>query len=202
MNTLKSSEEFVVGKHNIGYVDSDFKERHYDKAFSPREIGKFQTLGRYMKNAADIEKSLNPGKCELGDVLAFLKNPPEGTKDGYYNLFLIGEYVVSVYWDASYGAWDVDSWNRDEDWRDDSRVFSPGQDLDPSSSTLESSNSSQPSQPAQSKLEHELVSILIRHCGEHGQNEGAVETLERIIRERDLLLKRVSIEILKPAHLG
>lgn len=49
-------------------------------------------------------------------------------------------------------------------------------------------------------LGNELVNILQNHCGEHGQNEGAVETLERIIRERDLLLKRANEEMLKPAH--
>lgn len=36
-----------------------------------------------------------------------------------------------------------------------------------------------------SKLEAELISILMNHCGEHGHNEGAAETLNRIIAERD-----------------
>lgn len=49
-------------------------------------------------------------------------------------------------------------------------------------------------------LGNELVNILQNHCGEHGQSEGAVETLERIIRERDLLLRRATEEMLKPAH--
>jgi hypothetical protein len=40
----------------------------------------------------------------------------------------------------------------------------------------------------------------MNHTGEHGQNEGAVECLERIIRERDLLLKRAMEDMLKPAH--
>ena len=38
-------------------------------------------------------------------------------------------------------------------------------------------------------MENELVTILSRHCGERGDNEGAVYTLERIIRERDILLR-------------
>lgn len=42
----------------------------------------------------------------------------------------------------------------------------------------------------ESTLEKELIAILIKHCGERGDNEGAVETLERIIGERDLLLRR------------
>ena len=55
-------------------------------------------------------------------------------------------------------------------------------------------------EPPVRNMEQQLTDILMEHTGEHGQNEGAVETLERIIRERDLLLKR-SIEVmLKPAH--
>lgn len=30
-----------------------------------------------------------------------------------------------------------------------------------------------------------LLRILWRYCGEHGDNEGAIETLRRILRERD-----------------
>jgi hypothetical protein len=36
-----------------------------------------------------------------------------------------------------------------------------------------------------SKLEDELCAILMKRCGERGDNEGAVETLERLIRELD-----------------
>jgi hypothetical protein len=43
--------------------------------------------------------------------------------------------------------------------------------------------------PLTSRLEHELTSVLMRYCGERGDSEGAVETLERIIREREILLK-------------
>lgn len=35
------------------------------------------------------------------------------------------------------------------------------------------------------KLLRDLIFILQQHCGERGDSEGAVETLERIIRERD-----------------
>lgn len=34
-------------------------------------------------------------------------------------------------------------------------------------------------------LETQLIEILSRYCGERGQSEGVVETLERIIRDRD-----------------
>jgi hypothetical protein len=35
------------------------------------------------------------------------------------------------------------------------------------------------------QLLNQLTAVLMRHCGERGESEGAVETLERIIRERD-----------------
>ena len=50
------------------------------------------------------------------------------------------------------------------------------------------------------ELEKQLVEVLSHHCGEHGQSEGALETLERIIRERDLLLRQAVEQLLKPAH--
>lgn len=136
---LKASDEFVVGKYNVGYVDSDFRDYFYDKSFSTSTVGKFQKLGKYMENADEIERALNPGKCSLGDVLAFLQNPPEGTKDGYYNLFLVGDKVVSVFWNSGYGIWYLYSCSRGKGWFDGNRVFSPGlgsQSLNPSESTL------------------------------------------------------------------
>lgn len=38
-------------------------------------------------------------------------------------------------------------------------------------------------------MEKELIAVLIKYCGERGDNEGAVETLDRIIREREILLR-------------
>lgn len=40
-----------------------------------------------------------------------------------------------------------------------------------------------------SSLEYKLVCILQRHVGERGDNEGAVEVLERILHEREVLLR-------------
>lgn len=47
----------------------------------------------------------------------------------------------------------------------------------------------------QNTLEHDLVEILSRYCGERGDNEGAVDTLARIIDERNLLLRVIEKEI-------
>lgn len=39
----------------------------------------------------------------------------------------------------------------------------------------------------ESDLLDQMCALLMRHCGEKGDNEGAYETLERIIKERDRL---------------
>jgi len=42
------------------------------------------------------------------------------------------------------------------------------------------------------RLGRELVQVLQRHCGARGDSEGAVQTLERIIRERDAAERKFS----------
>lgn len=121
---MKSTEVFKVGNLNIGHIDSDFESR-VGGDVEEKELGSFKVLGEYMENAQAIEDKLNPGKCTLGDVYAFLKNPPEGTKDGRFNLFLVGDYVVSVRWRSFDGAWRVRTWGREDDWNSENRVFSP-----------------------------------------------------------------------------
>lgn len=123
MKTFKVSEEFVVGKHEIGYVGNDFKSNFGNDSFEERALGKFQKLPRSMSDE-EIESELKPGICTLGDVLAFLKNPPEGSKDGNYNLFSSPSFVVLVHWFGD--DWRVSTWGRgDGTWIAGDRVFSP-----------------------------------------------------------------------------
>lgn len=142
---MKASGEFVVGKHKIGWVDSDFLPRMGDKEFSEKPVPTFRKLGKYMTDA-EIESELKPGLCDLGDILAFLKNPPEECKDGYANLFYTSAFVVFVRWDGVGGGWSVGAWRRGgRRWIANDRVFSPAtvsSDTRPSSesSTLDSSN--------------------------------------------------------------
>lgn len=128
---MKSTEEFVVGKHGIGWVDSDFKKRFPDVEFPARHMPTFQKLGKRMSDAA-IESELKPGLCELGDVVAFMDNAQEECKDGWANLFYTEGFVVSVYWDSGSGHWGVGTWRRDsDDWGGGSRGFSPATDSIP-----------------------------------------------------------------------
>lgn len=123
MKTYNSDKEFVVGSHNIGWVDSDFKTRFKDVQFEERKLGTFQKLPRNMTDK-EIESELKPGICTLGDVFAFIENPPEGTKDSYSNIFYTESFVVGVIWGGS--LWGVRTWDRRElDWDAGTRVFSP-----------------------------------------------------------------------------
>lgn len=122
---MNSNNEFVIGKHNIGWVDSDFKKRFDNVEFEVKQVPVFKKLPRYMKDVA-IEGELTPGLCDLGDVLAFIDSAPEECKDGYWNLFYTKDFVVSVGWYSDGGYWSVRTWYRGHrDWDTDGRVFSP-----------------------------------------------------------------------------
>lgn len=43
-------------------------------------------------------------------------------------------------------------------------------------------------------LEFQLCEVLCKHCGERGHNEGAVDTLCRIIAERDIALTLLALD--------
>lgn len=140
--TLKASEAFKVGKHDIGYVSSGFMERFGTAEFAPRTLGTFQILSRYMTDK-EIETELKPGLCELGDVLAFLENPPESSKNGYFNLFYLSSCVVYVHWLAGGREWRVSAWERDGyGWFAGSQVFSPA-----TSNSIPMSSTLSPSKP-------------------------------------------------------
>lgn len=126
MPKLKASEEFVVGKHKIGYVSNDFKKYVESIEFEQGDKPTFQKLGKNMSDA-QIESELKPGICTLSDVLAFTENAPEECKDGYFNLFYFEAFVVSVRWRSVDSEWRVGAWRRDGSggWSGGSRVFSP-----------------------------------------------------------------------------
>lgn len=123
MSKLKASEEFMVGKHSIGWIDSDFTKAFGNDEFDEVAAPTFQKLVKSMKDS-EIETGLKPGICTLGDVLAFLKNPVEEYKDGFSNLFYFSEFVVYVNWYG--GDWYVNTWYRyDYSWFAGYRIFSP-----------------------------------------------------------------------------
>lgn len=124
MNKQKASEEFVVGKHGIGWIDSDFTRRFSAMEFDEvNELPSFQTLSHSMLDS-EIGREMKPGFSTLGDVLMFMNNTPNGCKDGYANIFYFPECVVGVRWHD--GEWLVGAWLRDgRGWDAGNRVFSP-----------------------------------------------------------------------------
>lgn len=126
MKNLTASEVFAEGKYQIGYVSPYFKECFYKSFFEEvKSAPTWQTLSRTMSDA-EIESTLKPGNCTLGDVLSIIESTDPAYKDGNWNLFYMPTCVVSVYWNAGYGAWNVDAWQRDVDvWDAGGRVFSP-----------------------------------------------------------------------------
>jgi hypothetical protein len=48
--------------------------------------------------------------------------------------------------------------------------------------------------PDTKSLEYQLCEVLGKHCGERGDNEGAVDTLCRIISERDEALQILALD--------
>lgn len=125
MNLLTISEEFTVGKHNIGYVNSRLFDRTPAQFEPVTALGSFQTLKESMTNT-EIESDLKPGFCTLGDVLAFLYSTNETFRNGYSNLFYLEACVVRVYWDSYDRHWRVRAWERDDrGWDAGDRVFSP-----------------------------------------------------------------------------
>src|SRR3990167_77352 len=107
MKTYKTNDEFKVGKYNIGFVSSLFEKYFGNTKFEERPMPTFQELAKRMTDS-EIENELKVGLCELGDILAFLENPPEKSKDGYANLFYTSSCVVSGHCLACLRKWDVD----------------------------------------------------------------------------------------------
>jgi hypothetical protein len=125
MKTLKASEEFVFGKHNIGYVNPDFLKHCANTDFEERPMPTFQVLPRNMTNA-EIESELKVGICDLGDIIALLgSNVTGGYKDGLANLFYTDSFVVIVFWYSVGRYWYVDTCGRGaRGWDAGRRVFS------------------------------------------------------------------------------
>jgi hypothetical protein len=127
---MKTSKEFVVGKHNIGWISSNFAAKVGISEFTlPKTPARVTTLTRDMSDT-EIEKEITKGQyATLGDVLALLDSDEVTFKDGYWNLFHLPSCVVRVYWSSGYRKWRVRTWYRGDDaWDAGARVLSPATD--------------------------------------------------------------------------
>ena len=125
MKTTKASEEFQVGKHNIGWLDSDITKYHGDTEVSEGKVLTSHTLPRDMTDV-EIMDELKVEECSLGDILATLDAATDEMKDGRANIFYPKgtSRVVRARWHGD--VWVVRGWCRDGyGWFLGSRVFSP-----------------------------------------------------------------------------
>lgn len=109
MKTLKASEEFAVGKNDIAWVGSNFKENLYDLTLTKGDTKGIETrkLTRWM-NDTEITAEMNPEPLTLGDVLAFLKTADRSLWYIFRVVDAKGElWDVNVDWRADYGGWHV-----------------------------------------------------------------------------------------------
>lgn len=107
------------------WVSSFFTEKFGNKDIPPaKTVPGFKVLSRNMTDA-EIKAEFGPQECTLEDVAAFLKKPPKGTDDGYWNLFYVSGFVVGVCWGADAREWYVFGWSLDGlYWLAGRRVFS------------------------------------------------------------------------------
>lgn len=142
---LKAKEEFVIGKHGIGWVNTDFTKFFGDMEFEPTAMPTFRRLEHNMTDA-EIMAEYKAGLCTLGDVIRVLDSDEPKYKDGYFSIFYVkglgGVFAVYVFWGSDRGQWGVGVWRLDDGtWGAGSRVVSPSvatQSLD--ASTLKPSD--------------------------------------------------------------
>ena len=113
MKLLKASQEFIVGKHQIGWVDSDFIEEFLNTSFTKGKLLPTFELPRDMTGDELLKEY--PNLCTLGNVLAYMK----AEKDDC--CFLVkgnsGVVVVYVRWGSGSRKWGVSTWRLGGTWR-------------------------------------------------------------------------------------
>lgn len=93
------------------WVSSSFAEKFGNKNIEPaKTVLPFKKLQKIMSDS-EIKSELGIVESILADVAAFLENPPEGTDDGYANIFYIAGCVVSVRWISDGREWGVRTWD-------------------------------------------------------------------------------------------
>lgn len=106
---MKASEEFAVGKNDIAWVGSTFKENLYDLTLTKGDTKgiEMRKLTRWM-NDTEITAEMNPEPLTLGDVLAFLKTADRSLWYLFRVVDANGElWAVDADWGADGGGWYV-----------------------------------------------------------------------------------------------
>lgn len=138
MKTIKASSVIKEGKLNIGYISTAVQDMLAGQEVTEVVVPTYWTLTKRTTDKA-ILADKRTAECSWSDLHAFLKNPPEGSKDGNWNLFYIKDTdrVVSVRWRSDDREWGVLDWSREDVWYAGRRVFSPATGSRASASSLE-----------------------------------------------------------------
>ena len=123
-----TSEEFAVGKNNIEWIGSNFKEHFYGTTFTPAKSYGLQTktLEHPMLDKEILEK-FKPQAVTLADVLAHLAVTDKSKWYIYYVNDSKGVlWAVSAYWFSDDGGWSVYAYSvgSPDGWRGGGRVVS------------------------------------------------------------------------------
>ena len=105
---MKTQEEFKIGKNNISYIGSNFKEWFGDMEF--KETKPTFTITKLERDMVDkdIFSEIKPNECELGDVLYAIQNNIIDKKL-YGGIFYIKDNAGVLR--AVYVRWDGVGWN-------------------------------------------------------------------------------------------
>lgn len=129
MKKLHAKDEFVVGKNNIAWINSTFKEHLYDLDFTPSTFNLARRTLEKPMNDVEILTSLKPEAVLLGDVLYALEYLEH---DDWY-LFYVNDrkgalWAVRARWNAVSGGWLVYAYSveRPLRWYDGRQVLSRG----------------------------------------------------------------------------
>lgn len=117
------------------WVSSSFTEKFGTPDITPAAtVPPFKTLTRNMSDT-EIQDELGAKECTLEDVAAFLDNPPDGTKDRYWNIFYVAGCVVGVCWNSDNREWFVLAWELGVDWGAGFRAFGCNSTSEPQASS-------------------------------------------------------------------
>lgn len=124
MKTTK--DEFVIGKHNIGWISSSFLEKFDNiKLTGKGQMLQTKNLEQEMTDQ-EILGEFGAEEVTLEDILYMLDHNDTLLKNGYANIFYIKDtaFVACVFWYAFDAAWSVGGWNRGYGWGRGDHVLS------------------------------------------------------------------------------
>ena len=138
--TVRAQNEFVVGKHNIGWISPRMEDKLKGVKVGKGKPLQYQDLTKNMYDH-EIKSELGAQEVEYADILLAMDSG-QLLANGYVNIFYVLGFAVRVSWSAVSRLWFVNDWELDDDyWDSGRRVFSRNFSSVPLDSALASSDS-------------------------------------------------------------